>query len=88
MVNCNHTKVGITVKSFASRENEYMDTFGGEVRFIPIAEIPADKLDIIERLILAKVGSRYRTVGNDREWFDTSDRSAIVELVHEVLQAT
>ena len=85
MVNNRHTKVGVTVKSFLSREREYLGTFGGEVEFVPIAEVPASQLELLEQIILDKVCEKYRKVGNAREWFDTDDRESIVAIVLSVL---
>ena len=84
-VNCNHTKVGITVKSFLSREREYMGTFDGEVEFIPIAEIPVEQLKMLEQVILTRICAKYQRVGYAREWFDTNDREQIVAIIQEVL---
>ena len=85
MVNNRHTKVGITIKSFISRKREYLGTFDGEVEFVPIAEVPAPQLELLEQIILAKVCEKYRKIGNTREWFDTDDHESIVAIVRSVL---
>ena len=87
-VNHSHTKVGITVKSFQSRGREYHSTFGGEVEFTPIAEVPADKLLGMEKIILIRLREKYRTVGNATEWFDTDDREAVIAIVMSALAST
>lgn len=50
MVNDQHTKVGITKKSFASRCKGYIDNFDNKVNFIPLAIVPSDQLDEAEGL--------------------------------------
>lgn len=83
-VNNRHTKVGITIKSFESREREYRVTFGGEVEFIPLVEVPSEQLKELEKVLLMKVREHYRTVGSTKEWFDTDDRKTLMVIVKSV----
>lgn len=83
-VNNRHTKVGITVKSFESREREYRVTFGGEVEFIPLVEVPAVKLKELEKVLIMKVREHFQTVGSTKEWFDTDDRETLMAIVKSV----
>ncbi len=84
-VNSEHTKVGITSLSFASREREYKNTFQREVEFIRLAEVPVDRLAEVEAAVLLELGTRYARVGRAREWFQTKDREAIEAAVLEVV---
>lgn len=77
LVNNSHTKVGITTQSFAAREREYQNTFNREVVFIRLAEVPVHLIPEIESAVLARLCSRYATVGRAREWFDTMDRESV-----------
>jgi hypothetical protein len=83
-VNSAHTKVGITTGRFSTREQEYMRTFNGEVRFVPIVAVPALQLRAIEHVILSEMRSRYAPVGRAREWFDTTEHEAIIQLVEAI----
>ena len=67
MVNDQHTKVGITKKSFASRCKGYIDNFDNKVNFIPLAIVPSDQLDEAEDLILGVLRKKYTKVGRSRE---------------------
>lgn len=71
MVNRNHTKVGITRDSFAQRQKEYLKTFDGEVEFIPLIEIPKDRLKESEDFVRSALTREFGCVGNAREWFNT-----------------
>ena len=84
-VNNRSTKVGITKKCFSSRQAEYMRTFDGELRFIPLAAISPHDLPAIENTILAKLRMEFSNVGNTKEWFDTQDRESIVKIIDSVL---
>jgi hypothetical protein len=84
-VNSRHTKVGITKDSFRSRQSEYMRTFDGEIKFIPLAAISPADLPALETVILTKIRRIFSTVGNTREWFDTQDRESIVKIIDSVL---
>lgn len=83
-VNCAHTKVGITIASFAARKRDYLNTFGGEVEFLPIIAVPAERLAQVEREILLEMNARFARVGRATEWFNTADREAMRTVVLEV----
>lgn len=85
MVNLNHTKVGITTDCFRKRSNEYHRTFNNEVNFIPLLAMPADELALIEGEILNALRNKYNNVGRTREWFDTSDREDIVQIISQIV---
>ncbi len=88
LVNDQHTKVGITVKSFRERGSEYMRTFGGEVKFVPLVSMSPHKLAAIEKVLLAALKSEFLTVGRTKEWFNTADRNRIIEIVESVVKDT
>jgi hypothetical protein len=88
MVNDQHTKVGITVKSFRERSNEYERTFDGEVEFVPLVVMEPEQLALIEKDILSALRAEFGNVGRTREWFDTSDRTRIIEIVQEITGGT
>lgn len=85
-VNDQHTKVGITVSSFASREREYRNTFQGEVMFMPLAEIPVHRLPAIEAMLLVEMTTRFQRVGRAREWFATTERDTVMDVVRSVVR--
>jgi len=85
MVNDQHTKVGIAKSSFASRRKVYVDNFDNEVEFIPIAIVPLKQLVEAERLVLSAIHQKYTKVGRAREWFNTSERQEIVEIIGATL---
>ena len=84
MVNNQHTKVGVTVKSFRERSSEYARTFDGEIEFVPLLIMQPDELAAIEKEILAALRSEFGNVGRTREWFDTPDRVRIAEIVQQI----
>ena len=86
-VNNQHTKVGITTDSFANREREYKKTFNQEVEFIPLVEVPSERLHQIESVLLFALTKRYAKVGRAREWFNTTDRETIAEMVMSISQS-
>jgi hypothetical protein len=81
MVNHEHTKVGITTSTFVMRENEYMRTFNQEIAFLPIVVVPIHKLASLESQVLAELRNRYSLSGSAREWFRTTEREQIAQLV-------
>jgi hypothetical protein len=81
IVNHNDTKVGIVRNSFAARRREYMATFQSEVAFYPLLEAPADVLPAIEQQLMLLLRGLYSRSGTAREWFRTTERQAIAELV-------
>ncbi|MCE7950060.1 MAG: hypothetical protein DYH18_03025 [Xanthomonadales bacterium PRO7] len=80
-VNSEHTKVGIARHSFASRERQYIATFQSEVAFFPVLALPAAQLPGFEAELLRQVRHLYPRSGRAREWFHTSARQALAELV-------
>jgi hypothetical protein len=88
MVNDQHTKVGKTRDSFEKRAREYRKTFNQEVQFFPLVEVPLGYLDAVESAVLFQMGRRYARVGRAAEWFDTTDREVIAQLVCEVAGET
>lgn len=86
MVNDQCTNVGKTAKSFQARQGDYVGTFGGEVEFKPLAAIEGrDELAQIEEEILLAMRKEFRQVGRARQWFHTSDRGRVEEIVRDVL---
>lgn len=81
LVNHDHTKVGITRSNFIAREDEYMSTFQFEVAFFPVLELSADHLARFEARLLAELSAKYPRSGTAKEWFSTTKRQAIAELV-------
>ena len=87
LVNNEHTKIGITISSFVTRENEYMRTFSGELAFIPLVAAPLHVLAELEARLLMELRRRYSPSGSAREWFHTTERQAIAQLVWSVTGA-
>lgn len=85
MVNDQHTKVGIAKDSLRARKRNYLNAFDNEVKFVPIAFVEQEFLEFIEDLILLELRSRFSRVGKSREWFHTSDRQKVIEIVSKVL---
>ena len=81
LVNHEHTKVGVATKSFLSRKKEYLNTFHREVAFVPLVIVPPDALSSLEVRVLAEMYQRYPRSGSAREWFRTTDRQVIAEIV-------
>ena len=81
LVNDQHTKIGIARNSFVARENEYMWTFQREVAFVPLLELQADVSLVFEARVLALLLARFPLSGSAREWFRTTERQAIAEIV-------
>lgn len=82
-VNNQHTKVGIARDSFSSRKNSYMNTFDGEVVFLPVVVIDAKLVESRENIILNKLSKLYPRVGRAREWFYTTDTKAVLQIINE-----
>ena len=86
MVNDQCTNVGKTANSFQARQGDYLATFGSEVKFEPLAAIEGSKeLAQIEEEILLAMRKEFRQVGRARQWFHTSDREQVREIVANVL---
>jgi hypothetical protein len=80
-VNSEHTKVGIARASFASRRSQYLFTFQSEVAFFPVLALPVLQLQSFEAELLHKVRHLYAKSGPAREWFHTTERQALAELI-------
>lgn len=85
MVNDQVTKIGIAKDSLRARKRNYLKTFDNEVEFVPIAFVEQEFLEFIEDRILLELRSRFSRVGKSREWFHTSDRQKVIEIVSKVL---
>lgn len=81
LVDCHDSKVGITKNSFAAREFQYGQTFQSEVAFFPLLRVAPEQLAQFELLLLGELKIRYAKSGRAREWFRTTERQAIAELV-------
>ena len=88
LVNDQHTKVGITKNSFASRRKSYTDNFDNQVNFIPLAIVHPDQLNKAETSILKVIREKYKRVGRAREWFHTQNRDDLIELILTTLTAS
>ncbi len=84
-VNHLHTKIGIARDSFAARRMGYVRNFDGEVKFLPIVHIEGGHLKEAEKAVIAAIRAKYNRVGKAREWFDTSDRERVKEIVFKTL---
>ncbi len=85
MVNNQHTKVGIAKDSLRARKLSYLRTFDNEVEFVPIAVVEQEFLKSVEERIILEIRSRFSRVGKSREWFHTSDRRKVFEIVSQIL---
>lgn len=83
-VNNECTKVGIVETTFDSREKSYADNFG-DIVFEKIAFVDKVYLKDIERLFLAEIKKEFKTVGRSREWFHTTNRERLIEIIRQVL---
>lgn len=81
LVSSGDTKVGIALRSFAARERQYITTFHSEVVFLPILELPAQELRQFEKQLLDLAKLKYPRSGSAREWFRTTDRQGLAEIV-------
>lgn len=85
-VNDQHTKVGITKRSFESSERRYTTNFDGEVKFIPLYLIDCDHLEKTEKIVLGAICKHFKKVGRSREWFNTNNRRKVKRIIFETLQ--
>jgi hypothetical protein len=85
MVNDQHTKLGISKGSFLNNKKEHRDNFDNEVDFIPVATIGSEYLGHIEAQIISAIQSEFQKVEQTNEWFDTSDRQRILEIISNTL---
>jgi hypothetical protein len=88
MVNDQHTKVGIAKDSFNSRSKGYYGNFDNEVDFIPLVIIDVKHLGQIEKFILSEINAEFSKVGRAREWFDTTNRKRVTEIVFSTIVAS
>lgn len=88
MVNSQHTKVGIAKDSFNSRSKGYYGNFDNEVDFIPLVIIDVKHLGHIEKIILSEINAEFSKVGRAREWFDTTNRKRVTEIVFSTIVAS
>jgi len=88
MVNDQHTKVGIAKDSFNSRSKGYYGNFDNEVDFIPLVIIDVKHLGQIEKIILSEINAEFSKVGRAREWFDTTNRKRVTEIVFSTIVAS
>lgn len=87
-VNHQHTKVGIAKGSFSARKKGYVKNFDEEVDFIPIAIIDYEYLKYAETRVILAVSSEFSKVGRAQEWFNTSDRQRISEIIAHTLMSS
>lgn len=85
LVNNQHTKVGIAKDSFNSRSKGYYSNFDNEVVFTPLVIIEKEHLKAIENTILNEIEKEYRKVGRAREWFNTTNRERIIEIISSTI---
>jgi len=83
-VNNQCTKIGIVETNFASREKCYVDNFG-DIVFQQIAIVDKVYLKEIEKRILTEIKKEFKTVGWSREWFHTTNRERLIDIVRRVL---
>ena len=83
-VNNQCSKIGIVETSFASREKCYADNFG-DIVFQQIAIVDKVYLKEIEKRILTEIKKEFKTVGWSREWFYTTNRKRLIDIVRSVL---
>ena len=83
-VNDQHTKIGIAKNNFKSRKSDYLGNFDNEVEFMPVVLIAPEFLEAIEKSIVSVLCSNFRRVGRT-EWFCTTDRRRISEIIVKTL---
>jgi hypothetical protein len=83
-VNNQCTKIGIVETSFASREKAYKKNFG-DIEFMSLAIVNKADLKTIEKTILIEIKKEFKKVGRSREWFHTTNRNRIIDIVRDVL---
>jgi hypothetical protein len=85
MVNDQNTRLGIANDSFLSCKKWHLENFDNEVDFIPVATIGSEYLGHIEAQIISAIQSEFQKVEQTNEWFDTSDRQRILEIISNTL---
>ncbi len=89
MVNDQHTKIGITKRSF--RETlfrNYLKTFDNMVELVPVTLINPDKLDHAKSVVLKEMRSQFAKVDRTRDWFWSNDHERIKDVVAKTLTAS
>lgn len=85
LVNCKHTKVGFAAHSFRASSAQYRRDFDGNVKFMPLAEVPAQDLAEVEQALISKLSSRFPRVSCAANWFVTQDRQSIISMIYAQL---
>lgn len=84
-VNCNHTKVGKTNDFAGALHGRYIPNFG-DVEFFDITEVPQSKLAGVEKAIHYRIKQEgIKRVGRSREWYDTTDRTKLKDIILQVV---
>jgi hypothetical protein len=84
-VNNQHTKIGKADSSFANAMSRYTSSFDGEIKFVPIASVDKQAIEIVEASIKKEMNSRFKRLGRAREWFDTDDRKQVRDVILQVI---
>ena len=71
--------------AFLAVKKGYLENFDNEVDFIPVATIGSEHLGHIEAQIISAIQSEFQKVEQTNEWFDTSDRQRILEIISNTL---
>jgi len=87
-VNNQHTKVGIAKDNFNSRKKDYLANFDNEVEFYPIVLVEIEHIDYAESLVISAIKLEFKKVGRAREWFDTSNRQRVSEIILSTLSGS
>ena len=85
LVNCKHTKVGFAAHSFSASSAQSRRDFEGDIKFMPLAEVPAQDLAALEQTVISHMCSRYERVSCAANWFVTQDRQAIISMIYALL---
>lgn len=85
-VNKEFTKFGITEKNFKSRKKCYTNNFGQDIVFLPIPVSDIVDLKDLEEQILEILGNKYKKAGRAREWFNTTERKIILQIIKKELK--
>ena len=83
-VNYRHTKVG-QARHFGRRARDYLKNFDGQIRFVPICAVNLEELDYLELLVTTAMYAEFPVVPKTREWYVTTDRERVREIVLSVL---
>ena len=86
-VNHLHTKVGITIDNFKNRSKCYYDNFGSEFIFAPLFIIENNQEILsVEKKILEAIKQKFKRQGRAREWFNTTERNLIINIITQILK--